>query len=73
MSFRVKTEESRMAEKLLQHKHCRNCGKAVPADDTFCDAACKGQHTEMMRKKKNQMLFMMFIAVAMMVFALLSG
>lgn len=62
-----------MAEKLLQHKHCRMCGKAIPADDIFCNDQCKGEHTEMMRKKKNQLLIMMFIAVAMMVFALFSA
>ena len=62
-----------MAEKLLQHKHCRNCGKAIPADEIFCDTVCKGQHTEMMKKKKNQMMIMMFFAVAMMFYALFAG
>ena len=62
-----------MAERLLQHKHCRNCGKAIPADDTFCSDTCNVEHRELMRKKKNQLLIMMFIAMAIMVFTMFSG
>ena len=36
-----------MAERLLQHKHCRNCGKAIPAEDNFCDDKCQVQYQEM--------------------------
>lgn len=62
-----------MADRLLQHKHCRSCGKAIPVEDKFCNEECTTTHRLMMKKKKNQLLFIMFIAVAMMVFALLSG
>jgi predicted nucleic acid-binding Zn ribbon protein len=62
-----------MAERLLQHKHCRSCDKAIPAEEKFCNDNCRTTHEMMMRKKKNQLLLIMFIAVVMMVFALLSG
>ena len=62
-----------MAERLLQHKHCRQCGKAIPSDEKFCGDKCQTEHREMMRKKKNQMLIIMFLAMAMMVFALLTA
>ncbi len=62
-----------MAEKLLQHKHCRNCGKAIQTDVTFCGEDCQSQHREMIRKKRNQLYLIMAAAVIMMILALLSG
>jgi predicted nucleic acid-binding Zn ribbon protein len=55
-----------MAEKLLQHKHCRNCHKAILPELTFCDEKCEGQHREMMRKKRNQLLLLMAFAIILM-------
>ena len=62
-----------MAEKLLQHKHCRNCGKAIHTDETFCGEDCQVQHREMIRKKRNQLYLIMAAAVIMMILALLFG
>ena len=60
-----------MAEKLLQHKHCRHCQKAILPDDVFCDEECERTHSEMMRKKRNQLLLLMAFAIGMMLFTLL--
>lgn len=60
-----------MAEKLLQHKHCRLCSKAILPDLTFCDDDCRNQHREMMRKKRNQLLLLMAFAIGMMLMTLM--
>ncbi len=60
-----------MAEKLLQHKHCRLCSKAILPDLDFCDEECRNQHREMLRKKRNQLLMLMAFAIGMMLMTLL--
>ena len=40
-----------MAEKLLQHKHCSICGKAVPVDIDFCSDECEEKMQVMVKKK----------------------
>jgi predicted nucleic acid-binding Zn ribbon protein len=60
-----------MAEKLLQHKHCRFCSKAILPDQDFCDEDCTNQHREMLRKKRNQLLMLMAFAIGMMLMTLL--
>jgi len=62
-----------MAEKLLQHKHCRNCGKATLPDQIFCDDDCRSQHQDMMKKKRNQLLMLMAFAVGMMLLTMVPG
>lgn len=45
-----------MAEKLLQHKHCINCGLAVKSDMDYCNSECKEKHTEILKRKRRQLL-----------------
>ena len=62
-----------MAEKLLQHKHCRQCSKAILLDQVFCDDDCRSQHQSMMKKKRNQLLMLMAFAVGMMLLTMVPG
>jgi predicted nucleic acid-binding Zn ribbon protein len=62
-----------MPEKLLQHKHCRFCEKAIPLKDEFCGEECRVQHQAMMRKKRNQLYILMAVAMGLMLFTLLVG
>ena len=62
-----------MPEKLLQHKHGRNCGKAVNVDDIYCNEKCKEEHYAMLRKKRNQLYLMMILAVGLMFVTLMFG
>ena len=45
-----------MAEKLVQHKHCRICSKAVPIDEDVCSEECQGKLEQFQKanKKKNK-------------------
>ena len=59
-----------MAEKLLQHKHCIRCGRAIQADKDYCDKECRTAHAEMLGKKKRQLL-MFYIGSVVVVIVLL--
>ncbi len=62
-----------MGDKLLQHKHCRNCGKAVNIDKDYCNDRCKDQHHDMLKKKRNQLYILMALAMGLMFVTLLLG
>lgn len=60
-----------MAEKLVQHKHCKNCGKAVLADRKFCGDRCNDQYVTMMKKKRNQYYLLFGILMAVLILSTL--
>ena len=62
-----------MSEKLLQHKHCRHCGKAINVKDEFCDDSCRTTHMSMLRSKRNQLYILMAIAIGLMIMTLFLG
>jgi len=49
-----------VAEKLLQHRHCRECGKAITPDQKYCSKECEKKHTTLVQKKKRQLLILYF-------------
>ncbi|MDO9537442.1 MAG: DUF2116 family Zn-ribbon domain-containing protein, partial [Thermoplasmata archaeon] len=62
-----------MSDKLLQHKHCRSCEKAIKLKDDYCNDECKTQHQGYLRKKRNQLYILMAIAMGLMLVTLLVG
>ena len=62
-----------MTEKLLQHKHCRYCERAINLKDDYCGRECKDQHQTMLRKKRNQLYILMAIAMGIMLLTMLMG
>jgi predicted nucleic acid-binding Zn ribbon protein len=60
-----------MAEKLLQHKHCVNCGKAVQVRSEYCDEDCKEQHVTMLKKKRRQLLTLYIGSIVVVVILVL--
>ena len=58
-------------ERIPQHKHCINCGKAyVDGVGRYCSSACKDSKAEDLKKKKNKLLLVWLAAVAIMVIAI---
>jgi predicted nucleic acid-binding Zn ribbon protein len=39
--------------KLLQHRHCQVCSKAIPMSEEFCSEECKTEFEAMVKKRKN--------------------
>lgn len=60
-----------MAERLVQHKHCPICGKAMSADRKTCSDECEVRHEAVMREKKRTMY--MYYAVALLMVVLLAA
>ncbi len=59
-----------MTEKILQHKHCNICGKAVPAEETFCSDECKEKWGAMVKKRK-MMMYIMYGMIAVFIVLIL--
>ena len=49
-------------EKIPQHRHCRNCGKAFVGEGQFCGEECKGSAGKD-AKKKIRKLFIIWIVI----------
>jgi predicted nucleic acid-binding Zn ribbon protein len=60
-----------MVERLVQHKHCRECGRAVPAKDVFCSEDCESGHRMKLKKKKNQLLLLYVGSIVILMLVLL--
>lgn len=59
-----------LVERLAQHRHCRQCERAVPFKDEFCDEKCESEWKSKMRKKKNQLMYFYIIMVIIMILAI---
>lgn len=60
-----------MAERLVQHKHCPVCGKAMSADKDTCSDECGDKRQAQIKERKRTMyLFYFSIVVLAIVLAL---
>jgi len=59
-----------MVEKVGQHRHCRNCEKAIPYKDEFCDDKCETDWKTKMSSKKRQLIYFYGLMVFIMVIAI---
>ena len=55
-------------ERIVQHKHCIQCGKAIPLDEKFCSEKCKMEYEALLKRKKmtliiNYLLMGFFIII----------
>jgi len=59
-------------EKIPQHRHCRNCGKAFTGDGEFCGDECKNYAGADAKKKLRKLLYIWLAIVgATMVIAVI--
>jgi predicted nucleic acid-binding Zn ribbon protein len=60
-----------MAERLVQHKHCPVCGKAMSSSKETCSSECADRREVQIRERKRTMyIFYASIAVLVVVLAL---
>ncbi len=57
---------------IVPHKHCLNCGIAIPPDKTFCSKKCENEWNEMIRKKK-RFTYIWFLFLTILLIFLLFG
>lgn len=59
-----------LVEKVGQHKHCKQCEKAIPYKSEFCDETCESAWKSTMGSKKRQLTYFYIIMVIIMVLAI---
>lgn len=58
-------------ERIPQHRHCLNCGRAFAGDGDYCKPECENGRKDVIRRKKNGLIIIWVLAVLMMVYAIL--
>ncbi|MFW5927847.1 MAG: DUF2116 family Zn-ribbon domain-containing protein [Thermoplasmatota archaeon] len=58
-----------------QHKHCKVCNKPIPLDEEFCSQKCRDEYEELVnsRKKRQYLLYALFIIFMIVLFLSVSG
>lgn len=53
--------------KLLQHRHCQVCSKAIPISEEVCSEKCKIELEEMVKKRRR----MVYLIYGSMIFVII--
>jgi len=61
-----------MSEKLVQHRHCKSCGKAIAPDDETCDGECAKRWKDQQKSRK-QTLYLFYGSIVFMLVVMLLG
>ena len=59
-------------ERIPQHRHCVNCGKAFVGEDRFCSAACKETASDEVKGKLRKYM-LIWVAIVAVTVVLLFG
>jgi predicted nucleic acid-binding Zn ribbon protein len=62
-----------MVERIAQHRHCKECDKAIPYKDKYCDETCEAAWKKKMGTKKRQLTYFYLAMVAILVMAIVLG
>lgn len=62
-----------MVERVPQHRHCKECDRAVPSKDEFCDEKCEAAWKGKMKAKKRQLMYFYMLLVAIMIITIVLG
>jgi predicted nucleic acid-binding Zn ribbon protein len=62
-----------MVDRIAQHRHCKECDKAIPYKDKFCDENCEKEWKGKMLTKKRQLIYFYIAMVAILVIAVVLG
>lgn len=59
-----------MTDKIAQHRHCRQCGKAFVGQDSYCSEECKTANQGRLKKKKQQLTMLYIVTFVILILAL---
>jgi predicted nucleic acid-binding Zn ribbon protein len=59
-----------MVDRIAQHRHCKNCEKAIPYGEKYCDEKCEKEHKAELQAKKKQLTYFYLLMVAMFIAAM---
>ena len=60
------------AGKLLQHRHCQVCSKAVPFKEEFCSEECKVEFEALIKKRKSYIYIIYGTMAVLLIIMILS-
>ncbi len=73
-SLRVEINRLKTKKEIAPHRHCMNCGIAIPPDKQFCSKKCEEEWNAMLRRKKTTMyIWMLFMVILIIIFMALMG
>ncbi|UCE45950.1 MAG: DUF2116 family Zn-ribbon domain-containing protein [Methanobacteriota archaeon] len=66
----MKVHGENLVERIGQHRHCRNCERAIPFKQEYCGEDCETEWKGKMNTKKRQLTFFYILMVIIMIFAI---
>ncbi|MCD6312542.1 MAG: DUF2116 family Zn-ribbon domain-containing protein [Thaumarchaeota archaeon] len=59
---------------MIDHRHCRICGKAIPPGREFCSDECENVHrrAEARQKRMRNILLILYVVVFLSIFMMLA-
>ncbi len=67
---RLRLEVDRLkksVDEIKPHRHCLNCGIAIPPDKTFCSKKCEAEWNAMLRRKKMSIYVWMILLLILII------
>lgn len=61
-----------MVEKIPQHSHCSQCGKAYVGEGRFCSEGCREPHAANLKKRKRQLLLLYALSLIVLAVAVIA-
>ncbi len=61
-----------MTEKIPQHNHCAQCGKAYIGEGRFCSEECSTSGSTNLKKRKRQLIMLYAISLVVLLVVLLT-
>jgi len=61
-----------MVERIPQHKHCRQCGKAFIGTSEYCSTECAKAGEEILKKRKKQLIILYVMTLIILTVAVLA-
>ena len=60
--------------RIVDHRHCKICGKAIPPNQEFCSENCRSisERMEARQKRMRNLLIIMYVAVFLIIFIMLA-
>jgi len=60
--------------RIVDHRHCKICGKAIPPNQEFCSEACRSisERMEARQRRMRNLLIIMYVAVFLIIFIMLA-
>ncbi|MCJ7517204.1 MAG: DUF2116 family Zn-ribbon domain-containing protein [Methanomassiliicoccales archaeon] len=61
-----------MADRIPQHKHCRQCGKAFIGSEQHCSSECTSESKDILKKRKRQLIILYVLTMLILSVAVIT-